>query len=323
MTDQVGPPEFGLEPRRQWWGVHSVRAHMNPLALAREILLYDRLVLPTPEDEAEADRWDHHGWDTYRLAYVADHLGDDLVHLVPWNSHMRHLWQDHMRMLAAAGTTSEGAAYGATPLTMVDFIWNDVQRYAAAQGVPPVPPRIVAAYLSRDEAMADFGVTSTPSRGVPPAGREAGLLLTRLLEIPDGHDAEDVFLNAVRLAREPGFVARRRALYDYEDRLVAEDRSRADITSALERLLDSYNEAVRDHAGRTVRQQISRLLVGGGGALVNHLLPGSGAAVKFGLTKVFARFPSFNPGPDPNTANPGAALGRVSAAFPGSSKKSP
>lgn len=72
MTDHAGPAGFGLEPRRQWWGVYSVRAHMNPRALAREILLYDRLVLPTPKDKTEADRWDHQGWDTYQLAYPAE-----------------------------------------------------------------------------------------------------------------------------------------------------------------------------------------------------------------------------------------------------------
>lgn len=58
MNDLVGPPVFNLEPSRQWWGVYSVRAHMDMRALARELLLYDRLVLPVPEDIDEADRWD-------------------------------------------------------------------------------------------------------------------------------------------------------------------------------------------------------------------------------------------------------------------------
>lgn len=289
---------------------------MDPLALAREILLYDRLVLPTPEDEAEADRWDHRGWDTYRLGYIADHLGDDLVHLVPWNSQMRALWRDHMSLLSQSGTSSEAAAYAVTPRVMVDFVWNDVREHTPSDGLPPIPPRIVAAYLTREEATADFDMTTQPLRGLPPADREAGVLLTHPVEIPDGDHAEDIFLRAVRLAREPDFVELRRALYDYEDRLVAEDRPPQDVTAALGRLLDNYNEAVRDHAGRTVRQRISRLLAGGSGALANHVLPGSGGAVKFGLSKVFARFPSFVPGPDPNVGHPGAALGRITAAFP-------
>src|SRR5215212_8172400 len=91
IDDSVGPANFNLEPRRQWWGVYSVRAHMDMRALAREILLYDRLVLPVPEDLDEADRWDDQGWDTRQLDYVAKHLGD-LVHLVPWSHEMRSAW---------------------------------------------------------------------------------------------------------------------------------------------------------------------------------------------------------------------------------------
>jgi hypothetical protein len=151
VNDLVGPPVFNLEPRRQSWGVYSVRAHMDLRALARELRLYDRLVQPVPEDIDEADRWDDQGWDTRQLDYVAKHMGD-LVHLVPWTKEMRSSWQDHMGLLAAAGVTAEGAAYGATPRTMVSFIWPDVSTQRPPDGLPPVPPRIVAAYLSEERA---------------------------------------------------------------------------------------------------------------------------------------------------------------------------
>jgi hypothetical protein len=170
MSRVDAAPSFNLEPRPQWWGVYSVRAHMDLRALARELLLYDRLVLPVPEDLDEADRWDTHGWDTYQLDYVAKNL-EDLVQLVPWNGEMRAAWKDHMRMLSAAGVTSEGAAYGATQQTMVGFIWNDVLAHDPQDRLPRVPPRIVAAYLSEDEAAADF--SRRPRDGQGPLQRVA------------------------------------------------------------------------------------------------------------------------------------------------------
>lgn len=167
---------------------------MNPRALAREILLYDRLVLPTPEDETEADRWDHQGWDTYRLAYIADHLGDDLVHPVPWNSHMRHLWHDHMRLLAGAGQTSEGAAYGATPMIMVGFVWTDVYTHLSSEDClhslhgspPPISPRTRPRPTS----------TSPPPPPTPkpsPNAKQASCSRAHSRS-PTGDDDEDVFL---------------------------------------------------------------------------------------------------------------------------------
>lgn len=315
MNDLVGPPVFNLEPRRQWWGVYSVRAHMDMRALARELLLYDRLVLPVPEDIDEADRWDDQGWDTRQLDYVAKHMGD-LVHLVPWTKEMRSSWKDHMGLLAAAGVTAEGAAYGATPMTMVSFIWQDVSTHRPPDGLPPVPPRIVAAYLSEEEATADFEPVAAPTKGNAPAGRRSGILLTQRVDVPAGEDDEDIFLRAVRTARETEFASARRALYDYEDRLIAEDRTDADVDRALSRLLNDFAEATRDHAGATRRQWVSRLVAGGGGAFANSQLPGAGRPVSFAVRRIFARFPSYVPGPNPAGSHPGQALALVSAGFP-------
>ena len=39
------------------WGTFSVRDHCRPNAFAREVLLFDRLVLPVPANEAERARW--------------------------------------------------------------------------------------------------------------------------------------------------------------------------------------------------------------------------------------------------------------------------
>jgi hypothetical protein len=260
-------------------------------------------------------RWDGQGWDTHQLDSVAKHLGD-LVHLVPWSHEMRSAWKDHMKLLAAAGVTSEGAAYGATPMMMVPFIWEDVAANEPADGLPPVPPRIVAAYLSQEEAAADFEPIAAPVKGSPPADRKSGILLSQSIEVPGGEDDEDVFLRAVRTAREAEFASARRALYDYEDRLVAEDRTDADIDRALGRLLGDYTTAARHYAGRTKRQWVSRLIAGGAGAIANSQLPGAGKPVSFAVKKVFARFPSFVPGPNPAGSHPGEALAHVSAGFP-------
>lgn len=48
--------------RRQRWAAFSVRAHRDLAALATDILLYDRIILPVPEDDTEYDRWVRRDW---------------------------------------------------------------------------------------------------------------------------------------------------------------------------------------------------------------------------------------------------------------------
>jgi hypothetical protein len=199
---------------------------------------------------------------------------------------------------------------------MVPFVWNDVVTHQKREDLPRVPPRIVAAYLSQKEAAADFKLMKAPEAGAPPADRRSGILLTQPIDVPEHEDDEEVFLRAVRTAREPEFKTARRALYDYEDRLINEERTEEDRVKALGRLLKDYIEAARDHVGKTERQMVSRLIAGGSGALANSLLPGASKPVSFAVSRVFARFPSFVPGPNPAGSHPGEALALVSAAFP-------
>jgi hypothetical protein len=54
--------------RRQRWAAFSVRAHRDIGSLASEVLLYDRIALPLPEDHLEHERWVRQGWDPDSIA---------------------------------------------------------------------------------------------------------------------------------------------------------------------------------------------------------------------------------------------------------------
>ena len=42
--------------RRQRWAAFSVRAHRDLGSLAADVLLYDRIILPVPENDPERER---------------------------------------------------------------------------------------------------------------------------------------------------------------------------------------------------------------------------------------------------------------------------
>ena len=77
--------ETGIE-RLQRWAAFSVRAHRDLGSLAADLLLYDKLILPVPEDEAEFDRWVKNRWAPEKIATTVV-KGAGRILAVPWTRH--------------------------------------------------------------------------------------------------------------------------------------------------------------------------------------------------------------------------------------------
>jgi hypothetical protein len=74
------------------WGTFSVRDHLEPRAFVADVLLYDRLVIPTLPDKHEESEWPK----SWNLAKQRSLLGDlgDLAIPIPWDENRRKAWQD-------------------------------------------------------------------------------------------------------------------------------------------------------------------------------------------------------------------------------------
>lgn len=302
-----------VRPRRQSWGVYSVRAHLNLAALAAEVLYYDRLVLPSAETEKQADRFDSEGWDTQLLNEIVGHL-DELAHVIPWDEEMRAAWRLHRNWLRDVHRNTEDAAYGATPLTLIPHVWNDARQHQVTGELPPVAPRITAAYLEPGEALADYAFTTNRSGS---RDGHAAAIIRRKVRIMDGEDAYDCFLRAVRLAREPDYQEARARLLAFEEGMIVDEVSGTDAAAAFEKAHASFNSAIASYDSRTKWHYVSRLVAIGSGKGASALtgVPIGGIA-SYGVQKGLALFPAFNRGSDPRDEHPGRALEMISAAFP-------
>ena len=119
------------------WG--STRLHLDVEAVALGVMLFDRIVLPTPSDVAEADRWDALGWDTQAHADMIVRLGT-LVHFAPWDERLRGDWRAEWERAREIGAESRDLAYSLTPRVIAQSAWADVWRHAQeGQPVRPVP----------------------------------------------------------------------------------------------------------------------------------------------------------------------------------------
>jgi hypothetical protein len=67
------------------WGTLSLKDHIDARALATEVLIYDRLIMP---DWTTSDykRWVCKGWEPDKLRERMDRLGEEIAYSETWSS---------------------------------------------------------------------------------------------------------------------------------------------------------------------------------------------------------------------------------------------
>jgi hypothetical protein len=95
-------------------GIFSVGDHLRRRALVAAVLLYDRLVIPTPPDldHDEEIRWQHMGWNPRPQRRLLNLIGRDRVITVPWTQVHRRNWEQRYRN--ALGEQRSGIERAAT-----------------------------------------------------------------------------------------------------------------------------------------------------------------------------------------------------------------
>jgi hypothetical protein len=216
----------------QIWGTFSVKDHCRPNAFVREVLLFDRLVLPVPCDDQERSRWRQPNakdpaetWDPERLDVLRSILGSQdvpaqrpIVHgllrrrypsgLSPaplsWDSPWTQArWEfERSRVLTAKTITS------------IDAFYTSRIILAMGQDLPGVI-EAVAAFPSEEQCRSELN----PSVPAPPdmTAAQALLMLAAPLLIPNADEGKDFgpLREAASLARDPQFQNERQAYYDW------------------------------------------------------------------------------------------------------------
>jgi hypothetical protein len=316
----------GIE-RRQRWAAFSVRAHLDLASLAADILLYDRIILPVPEDDPERERWIRKQWNpddiALRIVQSAGHIIP-----VPWTAQLRAEWQTRWDQLRKLG---EEVAYGLTGVVYASYppAWETIAAGLQPDEMPERKPAILAGYQSPEEAKVELGLVpaetlqgsqSKPSETMPggrPVDLVVALRINRMVHEPDIEDSQEAFLTAVQLAEDERFQRARRSLFDWEDKLYVDGWSPEEVEKELPGLEEEYRDAVRAQIQQTRRRWIATLLPKvAGWAITASGHPHLKEPVSKSLEFVAVRFVAMNSMqvPDPE-AHPGAALHIIRAAY--------
>jgi len=251
------------------WGAFSVVDHKDARKLAADVLLYDRLVLPTPTDW-DRERWVKNNWDPDGLDRRLDQLADVAIR-ASWDLEREKQWKEKFQSLREDARDINAA------LHMTRRVLAEHGRDYRPPGVGAV--EVIAAYQSE----ADFNAPGTNS-GMRSAVSDLDFLITQRLAIPENEDPEQALQRALNLLGDTTFIRRRRRFHEWQRRILSAGIWPEDAADELEHLVSEYNDAVRKDKGSFRVETI--MLVGGisvaAAATVAGLAPALVAGVGIG-----------------------------------------
>ena len=230
---------------RERWGVLSVRDHLTEAPLVTEVLLYDRLVIPVPPDDAPPEKfWDE--FDPELQTRCLEILGkktddtDGLALTVPWDHNKRARFTNKMSTAAALATQqrSPDQTYYIDPFKMTRDLIRDEFKPALPKGT------------SRAWAVAAFSSIQAYETTAVAIGREArkqrlAAQIAHCFLTPTSPDPDQQLLQrAVDLSASDSFRRKRSKLYAWQESVLADDLSDDKAIEELEVRLKQYNAAV-------------------------------------------------------------------------------
>jgi hypothetical protein len=243
----------------QVWAGFSVRDHCVARPYVAEVLLYDRLVIPTPPrirpddpgspwDSKEVEgRWAN--WDPEKLRQILTPLcreGRDRATIVPWDKGLRKRWKHGMQ-------SAEGLLRGAN---LAFDMTGDVlmQAVGAVQAGQDRRFRAVTGYASaarrftRD--LARDGIPTAPLEAAQPMDsrrQEIALLIGARFLVPEAPGRPDVYVleQALDLSSAPEFAGKRREFYAWLADLPVDKLGDETVLAQAEAALDEWNDRVR------------------------------------------------------------------------------
>lgn len=298
-------------PGRPRWGSFSVVDHLDTAALTTEILLYDKLVFPVPSSPETRQRWVERGRDPDLLDCRLAELGE-LAYAAKWD---RPLWEDWNGRMQLMDQVTAELGYGMTALVLADALSEHGQLSEYMANIEP-RPIVIPAYQSESSCRADFDVGRIPEADAARAALEAGfgLIFRRRLEVPLTDDPDRAYYKAIELVREDDdYLAARRALFDFEDEVIAKQYTPAFALKKLDNLAEQQNALLRRAFRRTWFVRVVRI-VGAAGPIIPLYLhqPELAAATAVSINAATLRFSQ--PPPDPNKS-PAAVFHRAEKAL--------
>jgi hypothetical protein len=244
---------------RELWATYSVMDHLEPRALAADIMLFDRLVFPVPENARfpensnpievgpvewkpnpdEWARWEHEGWDPEAQSKLLGLL-EKVSRKVSWDTSHRDQWRTEAAELASQHIPDY--AFHATR----SVITRDLPAYV--EGVAAVGP----AYRTVEQMERELGIKDAQGQKRLPQSCLAAVLGWEFFTPADARLSDEQLLKETVdfVTSDDEFKRSRRAFIDWQQGFLTRQglTDRESIRVAVKdirELLEAENAAAR------------------------------------------------------------------------------
>jgi hypothetical protein len=274
----------------QLWGTFSVADHKRRHAFVSDVLVYDRLIVPTPAGDDD-ERWVRNSWDVDLQRAVLDVLRDgdaDRVVEVPWDHRKREQFKERTAELAAAAAfdvsiidsvardNPDTPAQYVTRMVLTDYTnaVHDAQLVSGVmRGLPRTDVQVVAAYpswgrLTQERELEE--VESVPAGGVDLLGGFAWPFI-----VPAEEDRSDIDLlkRAVEFANRPEVQDYRLAFHRWRNEVVRGGKTPIEAAEDLGAQIAEYADWSRKLTVQTATHTACAVIALGAGVAGSAVFP--------------------------------------------------
>jgi hypothetical protein len=270
------------------WGTFSVKDHLAKRAFVSDVLLYDRLVIPTMPDGDDEAFWP----DAWNLPKQRALLGDlgELAIPIPWDKHRRLQWKSLYdndtatrqglarakeaslveQDVLAARSQSDDDEYRITRQLLQNLSNNNAddalfrRLRVTRKARPGAKLETVCAYPSFDAFADNVSLSNAPLPAQAPRLPATAVFGWQFF-VPtsaDESDAEDRRLleKAVRLAKTTEFLEMREEFYKWWSDVVESGMSAEDAKADMENRIVEYHKLLQGQNWKTAIRYVLKIM---------------------------------------------------------------
>ena len=280
------------------WGAMSVEDHKNIHNLIANVVLYDRVLVPTPASN-DLMRWREEKWDPALQKERLEQLGPLAV---------RREWGEARQAAHGQLQASTALEYDVELLTKeqrAEIALGNTRLLLAQEEQLKLPAGVshatVVAAFNSGQHLVEAGADTRPVRGPAPDSaanieKAVAVFFYNEILLPSLENDEASLKKAIELAKDNEDLRdKRREYYEWQRGMVEKQVKPEVAIAEMRELVQRRNEAYEKAAGRVTKKlgfTLAGVAISLAGAIVSeNLLPVMGAMLAYGSYKVFDSHP--------------------------------